>query len=95
MATLRFRVHAIVAMEERGLSVEDVRWALDNGEDIEERPDEAPYPARLVLGHGRFGILHVAVRDNINNDEVIVETVYQPDPTLWEPDFKTRRRRRR
>ena len=23
--------------------------------------------------------------------EIIVETAYQPDPALWEPDFKTRR----
>ncbi|MDA8074090.1 MAG: DUF4258 domain-containing protein [Actinomycetota bacterium] len=82
-------------MEERGLSVEDVRWALANGQDIEQRPDETPYPARLVLGQCRLGALHVAVRDNIEDDEVIVETVYRPDPTLWEPGFVTRRKGRR
>ena len=48
-------------------------------------------PARLVLGLCRLGALHVAVRDNIDDDEIIVETAYQPDPALWEPDFKTRR----
>lgn len=91
MARLRFKVHAVIQMEERGLSVEDVRRALGNGEDIESRPDEQPYPARLVLGLCSLGALHVAVRDNIEDDEVIVETAYQPDPALWEPDFKTRR----
>lgn len=94
MARLRFKVHAIVQMEERGLSVEDVRMALDNGDDIEARLDEQPYPARLVLGLCRLGTLHVAVRDNIADDEIIVETAYQPDPALWEPDFKTRRKTR-
>lgn len=91
MSRLRFKVHAVIQMEERGLSVSDVRTALDNGEDIEERPDEQPYPARLVLGLCRHGALHIAVRDNIEDDEIIVETAYQPDPALWEPDFKTRR----
>jgi hypothetical protein len=42
----------------------------------------------------RFGALHIAVRDNIEDDETIVETAYQPDPLLREPDFKTRRKRR-
>ncbi len=48
-------------------------------------------PARLVLGWCRLGALHVAVRDNIEADETIIETAYQPDPAMWEPDFKTRR----
>ena len=50
MSSLRFKVHAIIQMEERGLATEDILQALDNGEDIESRPDEQPYPARLVLG---------------------------------------------
>ncbi|MGH9290118.1 MAG: DUF4258 domain-containing protein [Acidimicrobiales bacterium] len=87
-------MHAIIQMDERGLSVDDVRLALDNGEDIEHRPDDDPYPARLVLGLCRLGVLHVAVRDNIADDEIIVETTYRPDPALWEPDFKTRRKSR-
>lgn len=42
----------------------------------------------------RLGALHLAVRDNIEDDEIIVETAYQPSPALWEPDFKTRRKTR-
>ncbi len=90
MAQLRFRVHAVLQMEERGLTVDDIYTALGNGEDIESRPDEQPYPARLVLGTCRLGPLHVAVRDNIEDDEIVVETAYQPDPALWEPDLKRR-----
>ena len=26
----------------------------------------------------------------MDDDEVVVETAYQPDPVLWEPDVKTR-----
>ena len=78
-------------MEERGLTVEDVKEAILNGEDIESRPDEEPYPARLVLGWCRHGALHVAVRDNMEDDEIVVETAYQPDPALWEADYRTRK----
>ena len=42
MPSLKFRVHAILQMEERGLTVEDIRMALGNGEDIESRPDDEP-----------------------------------------------------
>lgn len=82
-------------MEERGLDVEDIRTALENGEDIESRPDDVPYPARLILGTSKVGMLHIAVRDNLAEDEIIIETAYQPDPVLWEPGFKTRRKKRR
>ena len=50
MPSLRFRVHAILQMEERGLTVDDIRMALGNGEDIESRPDDAPYPAPSCWG---------------------------------------------
>ena len=90
---LRFKVHAVLQMEERGLTVDDVRQALANGEDIEARPDDEPYPARLVLGWCRDGALHVAVRDNMEDDETIVETAYRPDPVLWQPDLRTRKPR--
>lgn len=93
MTRLRFKVHAVIQMEERGLTVEDIEMALANGEDIESRLDEHPYPARLVLGLCRLGALHVAVHDNMGAGEIIVETAYQPDPVLWEPGFKSRRKR--
>ncbi len=60
MSSLRFKVHAIIQMEERDLDVEDIRTALANGDDIEARPDDDPYPARLVLGICKAGALHIA-----------------------------------
>lgn len=57
------------------MGVENVRTALDNGEDIEDRPDDFPYPARPALGLCRLGALHIAVRDKIDDD------VSHPPPT--------------
>jgi len=47
---LIFRVHAIQRMFERGIRKEDVRQILLTGAVIEEYPEDAPYPSRLVLG---------------------------------------------
>lgn len=58
------------------------------------RIDLTTTPTRLAWcsAFAGLGALHVAVRDNIEDDEIIVETAYRPDPALWEPDFKTRRK---
>jgi hypothetical protein len=60
----------IAADRERDLTVEDIRVALGNGDDIESRPDDQPYPSRLVLGTCRLGSPYVAVRDTIDDDEI-------------------------
>ena len=89
---LVFRVHAIHRMFEREISEEDVRDVLETGKTIEFYPDDEPYPSRLVLGWSATRPIHVVVADNQDQDEVIVITVYEPDPDLWGPGFSERRR---
>ncbi len=95
MARLRFRVHAILQMEERGLPWRTFTLPSATARTSNPGPMNQPYPARLILGTCRLGFLHVAVRDNIDDDEIVIETAYQPDPALWEPDLKRRRRKGR
>ena len=89
---LVFRIHAVQRMSERGISVRDVRDILSGGETIEGYPDDTLYASRLVLGWCRGRPLHVVAAENAGAQETIVITVYDPDPTLWEPDFRQRRR---
>jgi hypothetical protein len=50
-----------------------------------------PYPSRLVLGwHGPRPI-HVVVADNEDDKEKVVITVYEPERSEWEADFKRRK----
>lgn len=55
-------------MFERGLSVSDVRQALESGVIIEDYPEDLPYPSRLVLGRVGsraihvVGLIHLAAR---------------------------------
>jgi hypothetical protein len=78
-------------MFERSVSREDVAFVLENGETIESYPMDKPYPSRLVLAFHNNRPLHVVVADNVNENTIIVITVYQPDTELWHNDFKTRR----
>ena len=64
---------------------------LEAGEVIETYPDDKPYPSRLVLGWVGGRPLHVVAADNTEADEIVVITVYQPDPTLWDRTFRRRK----
>ena len=92
MAKLVFRVHAVKRMFERRFTVENVRWARSAGEIIEEYPSDKPYPSRLVLGWSGSRPVHVVVADDTVDDELVVITVYEPDPALWSDDLRRRRK---
>jgi hypothetical protein len=80
-------------MFERMIEVEDVRQILETGEVIEDYPEDTPYASRLIRGEQNGRVLHVVAADNPDEDMTIVITTYEPDPALWSPDFRRRRRR--
>lgn len=86
-----FRVHALRRMFERGITVDEVEAAIKNGEVIEDYPDDTPYPSQLVLGWSDSRPLHVVLARNLSENELIVVTVYEPDPALWEGGFIRRK----
>ena len=88
---LIFRVHAVQRMFERGVSANDVGAVLAAGETIEDYPSDTPYPSRLVLGWVGRRPLHVVAAEHASAREMVVITVYEPDPNRWDSDFKRRR----
>lgn len=88
---LMFRVHAIHRMFQRHFSKQDIQRGLSSGEVIEEYLDDKPYPSRLVLGWVGSRPIHIVVADNIEDQETIVITVYEPNQDRWGPDFKRRK----
>ncbi len=63
----------------------EVYEAICTGEVIEEYPDDIPYPSLLIFGSTRNNRpLHAVCAYNIDQDLVIIITVYQPDPFLWQ-----------
>lgn len=88
---LIFRTHAVQRMFQRGISVADVRSVLIAGEMIEDYPEDQPFPSRLVLGWRSGRPIHVVAATDAAAHEIIVITVYEPDPSLWDDEFRRRR----
>ncbi|WP_448594936.1 DUF4258 domain-containing protein [Thermoflexus hugenholtzii] len=65
---------------------------METGETIETYPDDEPYPSRLILGWVSHRPLHVVVADDPVGNTLIVITAYEPNPALWESDFRRRRK---
>lgn len=83
-----FRVHALKRMFERDISDIDVARVIDSGEVIKEYPEDTPYPSKLLKGFSSGKILHVVVAENYEDKETMVITVYEPDPNIWDPEFR-------
>ena len=86
-----FSGHALRRMFERRIETDDVLHVVVNGEAVAEYPEDSPYPSWLLLGWVRGEAVHVVVARDAADAVCIVVTVYQPDPGLWEPDFRVRR----
>jgi len=86
-----FRLHAVQRMFQRSISEKDVKYALENGKIIEDYPLDYPYSSRLVLGWVNSRPLHIVLADNVDDGELIVITVYEPELSVWGSDFNRRK----
>jgi hypothetical protein len=77
-------------MFRRNISLEDVKFILDNGEVIREYKDDKPYPSFLLLEFKDLRPLHLLVAKDIETGDCILITVYEPDKHIWSTDFKTK-----
>lgn len=85
---LRFSSHAKEEMlyDESGVIHEhEVREAIDSGEIIEKYAVKRPYPSFLVYGRTcNNRPLHIVCAPIVDEKILIIITVYQPNPKLWE-----------
>jgi hypothetical protein len=86
-----YRIHAIQRMFERRVSDENVRQVLQSGEMIEDYSDDMPHPGGLISGRRGHRPLHVVMAENTKDDELVVITVYEPDPAQWKSGFRNRK----
>ena len=80
-------------MLERGVSRRDVFDVLLSGEQIEEYPEDTPFPSALFLGWTGQEPLHVVVALDSTTEQAYIITTYRPDLDHFEGDFKTRKTR--
>lgn len=88
---LIFRLHALTRMAQRHFEPSDIRYALDNGTVIEQYPEDNPYPSFLVLSLVNERSIHVVAALNEEAQEIIIITVYEPDPSAWDNGFTRRK----
>lgn len=82
--------HAAMRFRQRGLKVKDIRCAVNNGEIIEQYPEDFPFPSCLILGKAadeRY--IHVVMSDERSVGRII--TAYYPDPNKWDAQFRIRK----
>ncbi|NGZ26828.1 MAG: DUF4258 domain-containing protein [Magnetococcales bacterium] len=75
----------------RNIQPSDVVIVLQQGEVVEDYPEDTPFPSRLLLGWVNGRPLHVVFAQDPSNQSWIVITVYVPDKSLWSTCYKTRR----
>lgn len=83
-------LHGQLRLNERNITVDDVMNAIDNGEIIEQYPDDFPFPSCLILGLSINDVyIHIVV--SMNDDKIYLITAYIPDTDKWEADLKNRK----
>ena len=81
--------HSRKRLAEREIRIEDILHLINNGEIIEDYPDDKPFPSCLVLGKVDDKAIHVVV--STDGDNIYIVTAYIPSENKWMPDMKTRK----
>ena len=85
--------HAVRQMSrpDRMISASDVRKAVEQGELVEDYPEDVRGHSCLILGHGVDGTsIHVVCSPK--TEFLAIITAYIPSSQEWEPDLKERKR---
>jgi hypothetical protein len=78
-------------MMERGISRDNVKRILLDGELIEDYGDDKPFPSALFFGIQGKKPLHVVAALDEGSGTCFIITAYHPDEEHFGPDFRTRR----
>ncbi len=80
--------------EEFGIITDgEVYEAIRRGEVIENYPDDIPYPSVLISGTTNAKRpLHIVCAYNPDDIQIIIITIYQPDPDKWDNDYRRRKK---
>jgi hypothetical protein len=89
-ASFAFSNHAVVQMFKRNISAEDVEQGVHLGEIIRNYPQDQPYPSCLILFFTEDRPIHIVVSQDPVSQTCFIITTYIPDPTIWNPDFKSK-----
>lgn len=78
-------------MFEREISGKNVRRALEGRDVVEDYSGEMAEPSQLILGYQGRRPFHLVVSEKKGTNELVIVTVYLPEPGKWMKDHRTRR----
>jgi hypothetical protein len=87
---LHFSGHAVVQMFRRGIQVNDIEVVLETGKLIKDYPEDKPLASFLMLGFIEHRPLHVVASTDKQGNCFII-TAYEPDVTLWNDKFTSKK----
>lgn len=83
--------HRLNRLNQRNITIKDVKNAINSGFVIECYRNDYPYPSCLILGYSiKNKILHVVC--GVSHEYVHMITAYYPNQNKWEDDMKIRRK---
>ncbi len=86
---IKWTLHALKRIRERGISSDDVIKCIMTGEIIRLYENDKPLPSCLI--HATIGSRHIHVAVSSDGQYLYLITTYYPNNIEWEDDFKTRR----
>jgi hypothetical protein len=87
-----WRKHVLQRMIERNISRKDVIETILKGEKIQEYFDDRPFPSVLFLNFINNRPLHVVVALDEKEGFAYIITAYEPNLTIFENDYKTKKK---
>lgn len=81
-------------MEGRHIQRRAILDSVETFEVIEAYPDDKYLPSFLVLAQHNKEVFHVLFATDVEAGNVRVITAYRPNVAEWEPDMRTRRRKK-
>ena len=87
---IKWSTHAAARIQEQGISRLDILNCLNNGEVIEDYPEDFPHPSCLIFGYTiNKRVIHVVA--GCDEEYVYIITEYYPNLEKFEADYKTRK----
>ena len=89
---IEWQKHSLERMMERGITREEVKRVLLEGELIENYREDKPFESGLFLGWIDGKPLHTVASIDSRSDCCFIITVYKPDLKHFEQDYRTRKK---
>lgn len=89
--TVYWKDHIIQRMRQRKINVSEILSVLTDFQIIEVYNDDKPFPSYLLMGYADTRPLHIVAGVNETDCEIHLITVYIPDDSIWENDYRRRK----